>query len=114
MMHVTFSEKSLLVGDEIAELLLEYAAALARTGGADTVKVKAYGADGDKVVAMLLLDEGAPLMAETTHSDLPEPDNADVTTYIREHLAAMAAPAPALPVEDPDDMASFETEWTGP
>ena len=35
MMHVTFVGKSLLVGDEVAELIVEYAASLARSGGAD-------------------------------------------------------------------------------
>jgi hypothetical protein len=112
MMHVTFSDKTLLVGDEIAQLLLEYAAALARTGGADTVRVQAYGADADKVVAMLLLDEGAPLMAETTHTDLPAPDNEEAAAYIRECMGVIATQHAAQPVEDADVIAHLDSEWT--
>jgi hypothetical protein len=113
MMHVTFSDQTLLVGDEIAELVIEYAAALTRTGGADTVKVQAYGSDGDKVVATLLLDSGASLMAKTTHSDLPDPDNTEAAAYIRRNLSAVSASSTALPLDDADAVARFDAEWTG-
>jgi hypothetical protein len=113
MMHVTFSDQSLLVGDEIAELVIEYAAALTRTGGADTVKLQAYGSDGDKVVATLLLDAGATLMSKTTHSDLPDPDNDEAAAYIRSHMADVVTPSTALPLLDADGAASFEADWAG-
>jgi hypothetical protein len=102
MMHLTFSDKSLLVGDEIARLVIEYAAALATAGRADTVEIVAYGADGDKVKALLLLDEGAPLMGESTHSDLPEPDNSEATDYVREHLNLLTSPPVVGPTDDAD------------
>ena len=40
MKHVTYSDKSLLVGDIAADLLMRYAAALANTNGADTVDIR--------------------------------------------------------------------------
>jgi hypothetical protein len=100
MMHLTFSDKSLLVGDEIAQLVVEYAAALANAGRADTVTLAAYGADGDEVEAMLLLGGGAPLMAETTHSDLPEPDNSHARNYVRELLNNLISPPEVGPTDD--------------
>lgn len=111
MMHITFTNKSLLVGDEIARLVIEYAAALARNGGADTVDIVAYGADGDQVTALLLLDEGAPLMAESTHSDLPEPDNDAAAAYVRQHLNALSPPAssPAFGGQTGSDIDAWET-----
>lgn len=53
---------------------MEYAAALARFPGADTVKLRAYGADGVKADAALLLSRSSPLLVENTYSELPEPE----------------------------------------
>jgi hypothetical protein len=47
MQHVTFADKSLLVGDDAALLLLEYAAAVAGNDEGDTVMLNAIGSDGD-------------------------------------------------------------------
>lgn len=110
MMHLTFSDKSLLLGKDAAELVVEYAAALARTGSADTVKLNAYGADGDKVEATLLLDQGAPLMVETSRSDLPEPDNDAVVVYMQDRMTQLAAQNQATPLSHVEDstIADFE------
>lgn len=84
--HVTMSDKSLLVGDEVVSLLLEYAALIAKTQGGDTVRLRAYGADGVEVDASFLLNSGTVLMAETSTSTLPEPDNSTAEQYLREQL----------------------------
>jgi hypothetical protein len=90
MKHVTFADKSLLVDDETADLLLEYAAALARRGEADAVDIRALGSDGDEVTATLLLDAGAPIMAETAQTSLPGLDNGPALAYMREQLARLS------------------------
>jgi hypothetical protein len=41
MMHLTFADKSLLVGDVVAELLVEYVAVLSQAGQADDVSLTA-------------------------------------------------------------------------
>jgi hypothetical protein len=99
MKHLTFADKSLLVGDDVADLIVEYAAMLARAGDADTVDVAAYGADGDAVHAKLLLAEGAPLMAETSHTDLPEPDNSETLMYVREQMMRRSSPPSVQPAD---------------
>ncbi len=99
MKHLTFADKGLLVGDDVADLLLEYAALLARKGDADTVELAAYGADGAAVQATLMLAEGTPLMAETTHTDLPEPDNGDTVMYLREQIMRRSSPPPVQPAD---------------
>ncbi|WP_181435231.1 hypothetical protein [Curtobacterium sp. MCBD17_019] len=113
MKHVTYSDKSLLLGDTTADLLLEYAGALGTDGTADAVTVKAMSSDGDDVEATFLLGEGAPLMAETSTTTVPEPDNADADTYLREKIEALVHPAKAttLPEGDvyPDDYAEFQS-----
>jgi hypothetical protein len=86
MQHITMSDKSLLVGDSVAELLLEYAALIAKVGSGDTVKVRAFGDDGDEVTASFLLNSGTVLMSETTASPLPEPENSEAEMYLRRCL----------------------------
>ena len=86
MQHVTMADKSLLVGDRVAGLLVEYAALIAQVAGGDTVRVNAVGPDGSPVVATFLLNSGTVLMIESTHSELPEPDNGEAEAYLQERL----------------------------
>jgi hypothetical protein len=79
--------------------LIEYAAILARAGDADSVTIHAFSADGHEVEATLLLDAGAPLMAETTHTSLPGPDNADVLTYMSEQVIRRSSSTPVPPAD---------------
>ncbi|MCU1440995.1 MAG: hypothetical protein JWP85_1992 [Rhodoglobus sp.] len=102
MKQVTYAQKSLLVGDEAADVLLEYAAVVARTGEADTVNVMALGAEGNDVVATVLLGTGTVLMAETTNTTVAEPDNTAIVAYMRERIAALSTPPPARPYGDDD------------
>jgi hypothetical protein len=99
MRHLTYADKSLLVGDEVAELLLRYSAKLASSNVADTVEVNAISSDGDEVRAMFLLGEGAPVMAETTTSQLPEPDNTEAVEYMTDRLAQLT---PRAVASEPD------------
>jgi hypothetical protein len=105
--HLTFADKSLLVDDATGDLLLEYAAALAQAGDADNVTIHAFSSDGDEVEATLLLDAGAPLMVETSHTSMAEPENAEVLTYMREQLIRRSSPPP-VPPADQHMPSSFE------
>ncbi len=97
MKHITFADKSLLVGDVAADLLLEYASLLGQRGSADTVHLRSIGIDGNEVEATFLLGGGASLMAESTESVLPEPDNADAVMYMRERMMRMTSPHNVVP-----------------
>ena len=99
MKHVTYSDKSMLIGSEAADLLVEYAAAIVRAHTADTVTLKAIGADGNSVEATFLLGEGAPLMVETANTDVQEPDNADQVDYMRSHLRLLSSPPVVMAVD---------------
>jgi hypothetical protein len=94
MKHITFGDKSLLVGDAVADALLEYAAALTNESHGDTVEVAAIGSDGDEVTATFLLGPGVTMMAETAHSNLPEPDNTAAIEYMeRARMRPLASPS---------------------
>jgi hypothetical protein len=99
MMHLTFADKSLLVGDVVADLLVKYVAVLAEAGQADDVSLTAYNSDGQKVTAKFALSEGAALLAESTQTDLPDPENGDAEMYIREQIMRRKAPAPVSPAD---------------
>ena len=96
MKHVTMAEKSLLVGTEVADLLTQYAALLAQLRGGDAVTLRAYGIDGEEVEATFVLNSGVVLMAESTRSPLPEPDNSAAVAYLRERLDSFG-PASGIP-----------------
>ena len=86
MKHITYAEKSLLLGDEAADTLIEYAAVLASHGRGDGITLRALSSDGDEVDATFLLTAGAPLMAETATTRLPAPDNAEAVALMRSRI----------------------------
>jgi hypothetical protein len=107
MKHLTYSEKSLLVSDEAADLVLEYASALSNRGASDTVNLRAFGSDGDEVTATLLLGQGAPLMAESVSTSMADPGNDEAIEYMRGKLQDLDFPPHAQP--EPD----HESHYTG-
>ncbi|GAA2751259.1 hypothetical protein [Amnibacterium kyonggiense] len=92
MQHLSVAGESLLIGDEVADCLVRYAAHLGRTGGADDVAVRALGVDGEEVRLHLLLNAGVTLVAESTESLLPEPDNAEALASMRTRISAFELP----------------------
>jgi hypothetical protein len=63
--------------------------------------VTAYGSDGQKVTAKFALSEGAAILAESTQTDLPDPDNGDAETYLREQILSHQPRRPVEPSAEP-------------
>jgi len=84
--HITIADKSLLVGNAVADALIRYAALLGQRNSADTVTIRSIGVDGEQVDAVFLLNSGTVMMAESTNSTLPEPDNSDALAYMHDQL----------------------------
>jgi hypothetical protein len=103
------ADKSLLVGDVAADTIVEYAALLAQQSSADAVELHVVSGDGDEVVATLLLNSGTSLMIETTHSALPEPDNTEAITYMRQKMQLIQSP-PHAAEASPDEIAAWNEE----
>ena len=95
MRHVTYGDKPILIGDEVAAVLLEYAAQVARAGGGDSITLRAIDTDGNDVEVTFLLDAGATLMSQTATTSVQEPDNSEAIAFMRERLATMQSPAQA-------------------
>jgi hypothetical protein len=98
------AEKSLLLGDEAADLLVEYAALVARIGSGDHVRLNALSTQGEAVVVDVLLNSGTVLLVETTRSEFPEPENVEGITTMRKRIAAYDLPL------DPEGDSPFGSE----
>jgi hypothetical protein len=100
MKHVMYAEKSLLMGDEVVDLMMEYAVLLGRNASADSVSVEAIGTDGDQVTATFLIGPATIMVAETARSSLPEPDNEDAVHYLTEQIGLIKTPPLAHGLDD--------------
>jgi hypothetical protein len=89
MKHLMISDKSLVVGDEVADALIDYATLIAGTGRADNVTLQAIAADGASVEATILLDSGTNLVSESVDSRAEEPDNAAAVHELKQRIAAL-------------------------
>jgi hypothetical protein len=112
MKHVTYADKSLLVDDDTADCLLEYARVLGMNGGADTVMVRAVGADGNEVEATFLLNSSTEMMAETASANMRPPANPDAVAYMREQIDLAITPPTAKP-EPLADVTSGDGQYPG-
>ncbi len=92
MKHVTYAEKSLLVGNQAADLLMSYATVLGRSNSTDSVTLHAIGADGNEVDATLLLNPSSKLIVESANTSATEPDNELVEEYMRERVNRLTQP----------------------
>jgi hypothetical protein len=90
--HVTYSEKSLLMDDDAADALLEYARLLGEASRSDTVTVRAIGADGNTVDAAFLLNQSSVMMVESTNSTVVPPENSEAVRYMQERIDQLNRP----------------------
>jgi hypothetical protein len=92
MKHVSYADKSLFMGDDAADTLLEYARLVADNERADTVTLSSISTDGNTVEASFLLDASTVLMVESTNSDVEAPDNTEAVQDIKDRIAAITRP----------------------
>lgn len=95
MKHVMYAEKSLLMDDASAEALIDYAAAIADSGGGDTVRLRAVGDDGNQVEVAFLLNSATVLIVESANAVLDVMTNDDAVAYMRGRTERIRNPRPA-------------------
>ncbi len=104
MKHLLIADKTLLVGDDVADLLLRYSALLAQIHSGDSVSLHATDTDGNDVTAGLLLNSGTALVIESATTGLPEPDNAEAEQYLRSRLGSYeTAASQTIPGTDTEE-----------
>lgn len=102
MKRVTFSNRTLLMGDDAADALVEYSALIARRDSADIVALRAVGADAEEIDATFMLGSGTILMAQSTHSTMEEPENSEAVIKLRQKISRLAASFPVVPQKSDD------------
>jgi hypothetical protein len=107
MKHVTTADKSLLIGDEAAEILMSYAALLGQRNSADDVTLSAFGADGDPVEVTFLLNSGTTLLIESSDAIFEEPDNRHALEDLRERMHLLQSP----PEVQPTEVSADSSQW---
>ena len=95
MKHVTFADKSLLMGDDAADTLLEYARLIADTHHADSVTLSSISTDGNTVDASFLLNSNTVLVTESTNSDVEPPDNRAAVRDLQDRIDSITRPVTA-------------------
>ncbi|WP_210506161.1 hypothetical protein [Naasia sp. SYSU D00057] len=89
MKLITYGPRSFLVAADLADALVDYAAALAVAGTGDEVAISGLAPDGDHVDVRLVLNSGTSLLAESSGSSLPDPDNGDLVDQVRKRIEAL-------------------------
>jgi hypothetical protein len=97
MKHLTYADQSVLIGDEAADILIRFSALLAEKGHADAVSLNVIGNEGDSIVASFVLGSGTNLMAASTNSAIPEPDNTDGINYMNDKIVLLTSSNTAEP-----------------
>ena len=102
MKKVNYSDSSQVVGDEVADVLLEYAAALATHQASEPVKFRAVGTDGGEVDASFLLGPASQIAVEEA-DDGPEPRNDEAIDFMRERIRALGSGARPQAEQQPSE-----------
>lgn len=100
--HLIFANKSLLLDDDSADLLAEYAAALGDNDSADSVEVRALGPDGNEVDVTFVLNSRSELVVESTNTSVEPPRNSAAVEYMRSALERLVSPNEVKPYADVD------------
>lgn len=111
MQEVTYVDESIRVGDEVADVLLDYAAALADEGRSDHVTLQVILRDGSLRHAKILLNAGSNLLSKDADDQREEPDNTSAMQYMRERMLTLSradlAPVIDFPTFHADDDGRF-------
>jgi hypothetical protein len=99
MKLINYGDTDWLIGDDAADLLLEYSVLLAKTGSADSVDMAVLSADGEAQEVSMLIGPATMMTARPVPSDLDEPDNAEPIADVRGRIDAIVSPPPVLPGE---------------
>jgi hypothetical protein len=89
---VIYSDSSQIVGDEVAGVMLEYAAALASHHAAEPLTFRAVNSGGDFEDASFLLGPASQIAVERAE-DGDEPDNTEAIAFMRRRITELGSAA---------------------
>jgi hypothetical protein len=83
MKHIHYDATTILVGDDVADAVIEYAAALAGGDRADTVDVPAVAHDGTMTTTKILIGPSSEIVIQDAEEDELEMDNGEFVGRLR-------------------------------
>ncbi|KAA9104982.1 hypothetical protein [Microbacterium rhizomatis] len=97
MMILTYAGTELMTGDALARAVLEYCAALAEEGAAETLEIPVLRLDGSMATATLVVGPASQIVAMTVDTTFPELEDAatldHLMTRTRAHRPVLRASA---------------------
>lgn len=105
--RIIYAETSWLIGDAAADTVLEYAVELARHDSAAAIDLVVLDAAGAEQTVRFLIGPSTMMMAESTGSAFPEPDNSVAVADMRERVEAMVHPPNAAASRERESMDYF-------
>lgn len=92
MKQLRYEDRVWMVGDEIASLMMDLSAALAKVDSAEHVKFRALDPNGHETEVEFLLGPATMMVAEPVEvTDHAEPDNDALQRKIRERIDILTA-----------------------
>lgn len=92
MDRIHYAGDSVLTGTKIAQALLEYAQALAKTGGSATVDIPTREEDGSLGRSLILIGPASQLIADAEDSAYDEVIDDEVVAHITGETAKLRRP----------------------
>lgn len=83
MKHILYDGASLLTRDDVADAVIEYAAALAGGDRADTIAVPVVAADGTMTTTKILIGPSSEVVVEDADEDELEIDDDEFVARLR-------------------------------
>jgi len=83
MKNIRYDGSVILTGDDVADAVIEYAAALSGGDRADTVEVPAVAPDGTMTTTKILIGPASELVVEDADEDELETDHTEFVTRLR-------------------------------
>lgn len=83
MKHIHYDSSTLLTRDDVADAVIEYAAALAGGDRADTVAVPVIAPDGTMTTTKILIGPSSEIVVEDAEEDDLEIDDAEFVARLR-------------------------------
>ena len=97
MKLINYGDAAWLLGDEAAELLMDYSVMMARVNNADSVNVTMLDAEGSAQNLNILIGPATMMTSRETDSTYPEPENAATVAEVRAKIAAIESPPSVQP-----------------
>jgi hypothetical protein len=93
--RLTYLNVSVYVADDFADAVLDFAAALARSSSAETLRFNAVSKNGKPKTVSFLLGPASSLVIESSERGGKEPDNAEALEFLRGRMNEHAIARPA-------------------